>query len=161
MGKRSGAIEEGCSRQQSVYFQKGSVQLYKPLCPFLLRIPGAYQVDDAGKESTLTKPNQETNSIKLLIRSDGRSTEGEDRPKNLECRNHIRRTKSCDQDDSWELRDNITSSENVARICELVAIHLQRFFHARDVGIAQVSLVEILAEVPKTRVGQEIEVELE
>lgn len=65
------------------------------------------------------------------------------------------------ENDSRDLTYDVARRENISHVCQFTSLHVDGFLHARNIGIAQIGLIEILAKIPETAVGEEIEVELE
>lgn len=124
-------------------------------------VPARQEVRNGWEEGALAEPDQEPHRVQLRHGGDGGGAEGEDGPQDLERRDEVRRADLGDEDDGGELAEDVARGEDVGCIGQVIALHVDGLLEARDVGVAQVGLIDALAEVGEAGVGQEEAVEFE
>lgn len=89
----------------------------------------------------------------------GGQAEGEHRPNKLARRDPDTWSDFCQDNLAGHLADDVATSPGDIDQVELIAVHLQVFFHARDVGVGDIGLVEVLDEVSQAEDEEDEEVE--
>jgi hypothetical protein len=117
-------------------------------------VPGAQDHVRGRVEDALQQADEEADRDDVVGGCHGGQAEGEHCPDELAGRDPDGGADFCQDDLAGDLADDVAAGPGDVDHVELVAVHGQIFFHARDVGIGDVGLVEVFDEVA-LRVGSQ------
>jgi hypothetical protein len=98
------------------------------------------------KKRALEEADQKAEGVQLTDAVHACLSKGEDAPADFHDSKPKTWSHALDDKGAGYLHDRIRDGVDTASVCVLVAVHVQFFLHARDVGVGHVSLVQMFHE---------------
>lgn len=138
---------------------RGSVEDTSTLCKLRRLVPRPQDHMRSRIEDRFEQTNEEANGDNMLRCGHGRKAEREHRPQQLAGGYPNAGANLRQNNLAGNLSDDVTARPSDVYHVQFVVVHLQVFFHAGDVCVGDVRLVQVLDEVSQAEDGEDAEIE--